>query len=223
MIEVGFGNPAAFAHTVIDWYALATGDLLYGAGEISRDSYNLAFSSAVLARSACEYAGIGLWLAELDIGVERRIARTARLVDSGVRKARELLLPGELDEYLRDNDELARWAQRNISAREKLAIPTARFEAANPAHGKANYAYLSMLAHGNVTAVAPVVQAQLTDRDLQLPDFWWRILLTCGHALSFASRVSELRDKRVPELMAAAHLFQHYNATREAFLASAES
>ena len=40
--EQGLGNPVAFAHTVIDWYAQATGDFLYGTGEVSRESYNLA-------------------------------------------------------------------------------------------------------------------------------------------------------------------------------------
>jgi hypothetical protein len=34
--EQGLGNPVAFAHTVIDWYAQATGDFLYGTGEVSR-------------------------------------------------------------------------------------------------------------------------------------------------------------------------------------------
>src|SRR5215211_1436228 len=78
--EQGLGNPVAFAHTVIDWYTQATGDFLYGTGEVSRESYNLALSSAAVARSACEYAGIGWWLAEPGILIESRIARTARLV-----------------------------------------------------------------------------------------------------------------------------------------------
>jgi hypothetical protein len=67
--EEGLGNPVAFAHTVIDWYAQATGDFLYGTAEVSRESYNLALSSAAVARSACEYAGIGWWLAEPGISI----------------------------------------------------------------------------------------------------------------------------------------------------------
>jgi hypothetical protein len=37
--EEGFGNPVAFAHTIIDWYALSTGDLLHGAAEVSREGH----------------------------------------------------------------------------------------------------------------------------------------------------------------------------------------
>ena len=48
MTEEGLGNPIAFAHTVIDLYAQATGDFLYGTGEVSRGSYNLALSSAAV-------------------------------------------------------------------------------------------------------------------------------------------------------------------------------
>jgi hypothetical protein len=79
MEEEGLGNPAAFAHTTIDWYIQGTGDFLYGAGETSKDQYDLAFSSAAATRSACEYAGICWWLADPDISVERRISRTADL------------------------------------------------------------------------------------------------------------------------------------------------
>jgi hypothetical protein len=43
LAEEGLGNPVAFAHTVIDWYAVSTGDLLYGTAEVSRPDYNLAF------------------------------------------------------------------------------------------------------------------------------------------------------------------------------------
>src|SRR5215211_5332909 len=74
MEEEGLGNPAAFAHTTIDWYIQGTGDFLYGAGETSKDQYDLAFSSAAATRSACEYAGICWWLADPDISVERRIS-----------------------------------------------------------------------------------------------------------------------------------------------------
>src|SRR4029450_4633891 len=79
LIEEGLGNPVAFAHTVIDWYALATGDLLHGTAEVSRARHNVAFSSAAVARSACEYAQIVSWLAEPGVSVEVRMARTADL------------------------------------------------------------------------------------------------------------------------------------------------
>jgi hypothetical protein len=97
--EQGLGNPVAFAHTVIDWYAQAAGDFLYGTGEVSRESYNLALSSAAVARSACEYAGIGWWLAEPGIPIESRIARTARLVITTHNEGKSLLDSSEIAQY----------------------------------------------------------------------------------------------------------------------------
>jgi hypothetical protein len=67
------------------------GDFLYGTGEVSRESYDLALSSAAVARSACEYAGIGWWLAEPGIPINSRIARTARLVITTHNEGKSLL------------------------------------------------------------------------------------------------------------------------------------
>src|SRR5215211_2646924 len=58
LAEENLGNPVAFAHTIIDWYALSTGDLLHGTAEVSREGHGLAFSPAAVARAACEYAQI---------------------------------------------------------------------------------------------------------------------------------------------------------------------
>jgi len=91
LYEQGFGNPVAFAYKSMESYARVAGDLLYGTGEVSRDRYGLGFSSAAVARSACEYAGIGWWLAEPRISVERRIGRTALLVERSYDHAKGLL------------------------------------------------------------------------------------------------------------------------------------
>src|SRR5215211_8033905 len=103
MIEEGLGHPIAFAHTVIDLYVQATGDFLYGTGEVSRGSYNLSLSSAAVARSACEYAGIGWWLAEPGIAIESRIIRTARLVITTHNEGKSLLDSSELAQYEADS------------------------------------------------------------------------------------------------------------------------
>src|SRR5512132_364341 len=89
--EEGFGNPVAFAHTVIDWYVQATGDFLYGTGEVSRESYNLALSSAAVARSACEYAGIGWWLAEPGISINGTVRHVHERGDQQREPLRQLL------------------------------------------------------------------------------------------------------------------------------------
>jgi hypothetical protein len=80
----------------------------------------LALSSAAVARSACEYAGIGWWLAEPGVAIESRIARTARLVITTHNEGKSLLDSSELAQYEADSAVLVSWAQRNLSAREKL-------------------------------------------------------------------------------------------------------
>ena len=158
--EEGLGNPVAFAHTVIDWYVQATGDFLYGTGEVSRESYNLALSSAAVARSACEYAGIGWWLAEPGISINSRIARTAHLAISTHNKGKSLLDSSEITQYEADSAILVNWAQRNLSAKERLPGPTERFKMMHPAHGQRHYSRLSMLAHGRSSLSGPNCQLE---------------------------------------------------------------
>ncbi len=220
LAEAGLGNPVAFAHIAIDWYAGATGDLLHGAGEMSREHYNLVFSSAALARSACEYAGIGWWLAEPGVSINTRIARTAWLVGKSLREARTLLLPEEFRAFESDNAKLLQWAEANTSTREKLPSPAARFQAMNPEHGKANYAYYSMLAHGDLSTTGRLVQRQLADRSQHLQDFWWRIVLACAQALNFATRISDLRDRNPDELFRVYALQQNYSRLMDRYAAS---
>jgi hypothetical protein len=211
MIEDGLGNPIAFAHTVIDWYVQATGDLLYGTGEVSRESYNLALSSAAVARSACEFAGIGWWLAEPGISIDSRKARTARLVITTYNEGKSLLDSSDLAQYEADSAELVNWAQRNLSAREKLPGPTERFRMMNPAHGQKHYARLSMLAHGGLGLVGQIVHLRVTGQTEQVQEPWWRILLACSHGLSLAQRLSELRDRPSELLPGLQELHAYYD------------
>jgi ketosteroid isomerase-like protein len=209
--EEGLGNPVAFAHKVIDWYAQATGDFLYGMGEVSRESYNLALSSAAVARSACEYAGIGWWLAEPGIEIESRIARTARLVITTHNEGKSLLDSSELAQYEADSAVLVSWAQRNLSAREKLSGPTDRFKMMYPAHGQKHYSRLSMLAHGDLSLVGQIVSLKVTGQDERAEEPWWRILLACSHGLSLAQRISELRGRSSEQLPALQELHAYYD------------
>ncbi|MDQ3887253.1 MAG: hypothetical protein M3308_09690 [Actinomycetota bacterium] len=220
LTEEGLGNPAAFAHMIIDWYAGATGDLLHGAGEMTREQYNLIFSSAALARSACEYAGIGCWLAEPTVSLRIRIARTAWLIDKSFRDAKVLLPPQGLRGFMEDNAPLLAWAQKNISKREKLPTSTARFQEMNPEHGKANYAYYSMLAHGDLIMTGKLVHG-LADSNQQLPELWWRIVLACAQALNFATRISDLRNRRPDDLVHVYGLHQRYSALLDEYAANA--
>jgi hypothetical protein len=211
MAEEGLGNPIAFAHTVIDWYVNATGDLLYGTGEVSRESYNLALSSAAVARSACEFAGIGWWLAEPGIPIDSRKGRTARLVITNYNEGKSLLDSSDLAQYEADSSRLVNWAQRNLS-KEKLPGPTERFRMMNPAHGQRHYSRLSMLAHGNLGLVGEIVHLKITGQNEQVEEPWWRILLACSHGLSLAQRLSELRDRPSEHLRALQGLHAHYDS-----------
>jgi hypothetical protein len=212
MIEEGLGNPIAFAHTVIDLYVQATGDFMYGTGEVSRGSYNLALSSAAVARSACEYAGIGWWLAEPGIPIDGRIARTARLVISTYNEGKSLLDSSELAQYEADNTAWVNWAQRNLSAKEKLPGPTKRFRMMNPTHGKQHYSRLSMLAHGDLRLMGQFVNLKVAGQNEQLEEPWWRILLACSHGLSLAQRLSELRDRPSQYLPGLQELHAYYDS-----------
>jgi hypothetical protein len=211
LIEEGLGNPVAFAHTVIDWFALATGDLLHGTGEIARREHNLAFSSAALARTTCEYAGIAWWLAEPGVPVDVRIARTADLVDKSRLAARTFLDAQPFSEYERDRSLLLDWASRHRSSREKLPSPTARFVEMNPQHGKRNYAYYSLLAHGDLFITAQIIDMQLAGRPEQAVESWWRILLASAQALNLATRLSDLRDRRPDDLVNVYDQHQEYS------------
>lgn len=211
MIEEGLGNPIAFAHTVIDLYVQATGDFLYGTGEVSRGSYNLALSSAAVARAACEYAGIGWWLAEPGIPINSRLARTASLVITTYNEGKSTLDSSERDQYEADNSVGVRWAQRNLSAREKLPGPTDRFKMMNPAHGQKHYSRLSMLAHGDLRLMGQSVSLKVAGQNEELEEPWWRILLACSHGLSLAQRISELRNRPSQYLPGLQELHAYYD------------
>jgi hypothetical protein len=198
--EEGLGNPVAFAHTVIDWYAQATGDFLYGTAEVSRESYNLALSSAAVARSTCEYAGIGWWLAEPGISINSRIARTAHLAITTHNTGKSLLDSSEIAQYEADSAVLVNWAKRNLSPKERLPGRTERFKMMHPVHGRKHYSRLSMLAHGDLRSVAQIVSLKVAGQNEQLEEPWWRILLACSQGLSLAQRISELRDRRLEHL-----------------------
>lgn len=212
LVEAGLGNPVAFAHTVIDWYVQGTEDLLYGTGELSREQHDLALSSATVARSACEYAGIGYWLAEPDISVDRRIARTAHLVDRASREARGLLDGRDLTQYEVDHALLLGWARRQLSTMEKLPKPTERFKALNPERGRKHYTWLSMLAHGNLATTGQIVNDKVTGQSENVDEQLQRILLACSHGLGLAARIGTLRDRPSEYLPGPQNVHAHYSA-----------
>jgi hypothetical protein len=193
--EEGLGNPAAYAHLVIDSYAQATGDLLHGAAEISRGRHNLAFSSAAVARSAGEYAGIGWWLADPVISADTRIVRTAGILVGSVTAARGLLAPEDFAHYENDNKQRLEWAKRRQRKKERLPDKTDRFIEMNPEEGKRHYNYFSLLAHGDLGMTVGIVRAKLSGSGELGDEPVWRLLFASGYGLTLAARISELRER----------------------------
>jgi hypothetical protein len=218
LAEEGLGNPAAFAHTMIDWYALSTGDLLHGTAEVSRKDHNLAFSPAAVARSACEYAQITSWLAEPNVSLETRIPRTAHLYERSIRESRKNLSAEEFSEYESQHAKYISWARRNLSSGQRLAGPTDRFKAADSVAGQWHYSRLSDLAHGGLIAVAETVDwARTDDREQGVLEHLWKVLLPCSYALAMIERLSELRGRSSDILDQLLLLYQDYARLLEAY------
>jgi hypothetical protein len=211
LAEEKLGNPVAFAHTIIDWYALSTGDLLHGTAEVSREGHGLAFSPAAVARAACEYAQITSWLAEPDISLEVRMARTAHLCERSIRESRKNLTAEEFSEYESQHARYVSWVRRTLSSRQRLAGPTDRFKAADPVSGQWHYSHLSDLAHGGLIAVAETVEfARADDREMGALERLWKVLLPCSYALAMNERLSLLRGRSSSTLDGLQLLYQDY-------------
>jgi hypothetical protein len=218
LAEEGLGNPVAFAHTVIDWYALSTGDLLHGTAEVSRAEHNLAFSSAAVARSACEYAQIASWLAEPGVSLEVRIARTAHLCERSIRESRKNLSAEEFAEYESRSAQYIGWARRTLSSGQRLARATDRFKAADPGTGQWHYSHLSDLAHGGLIAVADTVELVRTDdREQGILERLWKVLLPCSYTLAMIERLSQLRGRPSSVLDQLQIVYQNYLGLLEAY------
>jgi hypothetical protein len=212
LIKFSKSNPAVFAHTVIDWYVLATGDFLHGTAEVARERHNLTFSSAAVARSACEYASVGWWLADRSITVRDRIARTASVVYESIQEGKKLRSSEQLGQYQTETQPLLDWALANRNNRQKLAGPTRRLESMNIEYGKLDYAQYSSVAHGDLIITAQLVGEKIGDLAEDPREPLWRVLLACEYSLKLAERVSELRSRRVDVLPGLAQLHNRYGA-----------
>jgi hypothetical protein len=196
LAEDGLGNPVALAYKVIESLAMGAGDLLYGASLVSMRKYNLAISSATVARSACEYASTAWFLAEPGISAQRRVTRTAYVVTESLLRARVFLGREEQDQYEADNAQLLDWASRHRPAtRDKLPNEVDRFKAMNPEHGRRQYEHLSLLAHGDVAMTLQIVETKATGGNENQLEPVWRVLLSAYHVLAMAARISEIKDR----------------------------
>jgi len=147
------GNDLAWVHRVIDVYTCAAGDLLHGTAQMSQSQYNLAFSPAPLARSACEYATIAWWIADPEASPTVRRARGAALVQRARYESRKFLRgEEEIREYEEEHESLIGWVERHADRKQQLPNEVTRFESMNAEHGRRTYATLSGIAHGELFA-----------------------------------------------------------------------
>jgi hypothetical protein len=179
---------------------LATGDFLHGTAEVARDEHNLAFSSAAVARATGENASIGWWLADPDLSVGDRIARTARVAYESIQEGKRLRSKEERTQYEDENRLLLDWSQKNQSAKQKLPDPTHRFKAMNPTYGRFDYHQYSSVAHGDLAITSKLVREKLGDLAADPIEPLWRILAACEYSLQLATRVAELRHRNVETL-----------------------
>jgi hypothetical protein len=195
----------------------ATGDFLHGTAEVARNEHNLAFSSAAVARSACEYASIGWWLADPGISVDDRIARTARVAYDSIQAGKSLRNREERREYEAQNAPILDWAQKNLSGKHRFPDATHRFQAMNPTYGRHDYHQYSSVAHGDLAITAKLVREKEGDLAEDPTEPLWRILAACQYSLQLATRVSELRDVAVEHLPGLWEMFAMFGTQFDAY------
>lgn len=117
-------HPARFTHEVIDGYLLAAGDYVHGTGLTTDPAHDLGFSSASLARSACEYADRCWWLADPAIDVRERIARVLAVWRNTLAEERRALPPESMNELEAVSRPLMEWARAIDPPLPKRKVPS---------------------------------------------------------------------------------------------------
>jgi hypothetical protein len=207
-----FSDPARFAHQVANAYLLCAGDFVCGMQYVTTPRANLVFSSAALARSACEFANRAWWLADPDISVEQRIARGIAVMKNTVDEEAAVLEPttlADLQDLVRRLDE---WRQLlSFTETARLPRPTALFSLASPDSGDHDYKRLCNATHGSFLTVLMGHQAAITGAVEREVDAWWRVLTACRYGLQAAVRLTNLQGNEPPQsLQNASMLGQQY-------------
>lgn len=191
-------DPAKFSHEVCVCYLRAAGDFIYGTGLVA-DRDDLLFSSASLARSACEYAALTWHLSDPDIAGTQRIA----LAMAAVRG--DLNHPQHAGTYGVDGDGLIERMERWV-ARQSFKIPKGLDKAGPlqermfPGIGNEQYRELSSRAHPRATVMLVGVSGMQTSPDEMRFAAWRDAVTAASRGLRAVERVAALRGGKLAHL-----------------------
>jgi hypothetical protein len=207
------GNPAVYAHTMIDLYVLATGDFLRGSAETTKSTHNLAFSSAATARSATEYASIGWWLADPGLTAEQRIARSAGVTFESIKNGLKSRNAEQRTEYSEEMKPLLGWIEKSsLGKKHYLPDETKRLQQMSREYGDKDYHNYSLVAHGDLALTAKLIKEKKQEGAEDIREPLWRLLAASEYGLKLAFRVSELRSRNVGSLIDIASTFTDLGA-----------
>ena len=213
-----FSQIATFSQKLASRYLMSAGDFVCGLQYVIDPKTNLYFSSASLARSACEFANRGSWMAQPDISDEQRIARAIAIWQNTLQEERGVLEPEALTALQRVNSDIDRWRnERSFRETAGRPDPTRLFELIDPARGKDVYKHLCNATHGSLLALL-AGQISAIHRDEEgTSETWWRVLIACQYGLEAARRVNLLLGVQPPAgLVYCWELTEHFLAIFEA-------
>jgi hypothetical protein len=195
-----FDKPATFVVEIAGRYLQAAGDFVCGMQYVTSRNANLTFSSASLARSACEFANRASWLADSNASDEQRIARAIGVMDNTLKEEKALLLP----DVLADLEQMARDVQTwrttvGFAAKASLPTATALYEHVDPQNGRATYKRLSNAAHGSFFTLLAGHHAAVDGSPYGLSEAWWRALIATCYGITAAERLIVLYANEPPQ------------------------
>lgn len=189
-------NPVKFCHEMGSVYLQGAGDYLYAASRCARPDLNLAFSSATLVRSACEFSAWSWWTQDTSIDATERVRRAIGVVRN------DLNNPGNADQLGESGEELVtglgKWADQ-----QAFKVPggapkiTETLKKMNPEFGGEHYKYLSGIAHGRFTELLRVHHQVRNLRSVMQYDHWARLLVGARTVLQAMDAICALRAQRV--------------------------
>jgi hypothetical protein len=192
-------NPVKFCHEMGGIYVQGAGDYLYGAARCAGPNLNLAFSSAVLVRSACEFSAWSWWIQDASIDATERVRRAMGIVRN------DLNNPGNADQLGESGEELVeglkKWADQ-----QAFKVPggapkiTETLKKMNPEFGGEHYKYLSGITHGRFTELLRVHHQVRHSREIMQYDHWARLLIGARTVLQAMDTICILRAQSMDDL-----------------------
>jgi hypothetical protein len=167
-------RPATFVHEVAGAYLLTAGDFICGMQYVTAPSTNLRFSSASLARSACELANRTWWVASADLTYEQRIARAVGVLENTIDEEAALFEGQSLSGLREMKSRLDQWREAvGLPDVAPLPRPTKLFKLVRPTGGAEDYKRLCNVTHGSLLTVLEGSHVTIGE-DRGPMNAWWR-------------------------------------------------